>query len=89
MKTPITQQAAHLAELCHGQSIEAITDYITGFLRVLHAEHERKVKLLREAVDELLATHELREHRGEKITPLQSQAMKQAKTVLDTTANNG
>ena len=52
MKTPITQQAAHLAELCHGQTPEAVTDFITGFLRVIHAEHARKVKLLRSALTE-------------------------------------
>ena len=55
MKTPITQQAAHLAELCHGQTVEDATVHIEGFLRVLHAEHERKVKLLREACSCLAA----------------------------------
>lgn len=34
------------------------------------------------ALDELLATHELREYKGERITPMESNAMKQARAAI-------
>lgn len=42
----------------------------------------QRIKDLFEACDELVATHELREQKGETITPLQRRAMEQARAIL-------
>ncbi len=52
MISNIPQKAAHLAELCHGQTVEAATEYITGFLRALGADEDRRTAKIRESLAE-------------------------------------
>ena len=53
MSDPLRDKAARLAELCTGRTVEEMTDFITGFLRAERSQDERRVKLLKDALDEM------------------------------------